>query len=111
MRIRLQRGTSVTPSERGIASLGLIAAVLLAGCGGSKHSVAPQPAAPTTTVPNGPASQPAKAPAPSAGGAANYALACSYITRIEMADLLGAPIGPPIDEHTAGTSSCAYPPG
>jgi outer membrane protein OmpA-like peptidoglycan-associated protein len=91
----------------------LIAVVgaLPAGCGGSKNPVAAAPAAPVTGVPNGTAGQPPHAPAPSAGGTATPGSACSFITRAEMADLLGAPVGSLIEEHSEGTTSCAYPPG
>ena len=42
---------------------------------------------------------------------AHRAAACSYISRAEMAEMLGAPIGKPsADEETAGTTSCVYPP-
>jgi outer membrane protein OmpA-like peptidoglycan-associated protein len=69
------------------ASVTLIAAALLGGCGGPKSPVA------------------------AGGTAATQGPACSFITRAEMAELLGAPVGSLIEEHSEGTTSCAYPPG
>lgn len=89
----------------------IAAGALLAGCGGSKQPVAGGPAARVANVPAAAAGQAAKAPGPSVPGAAAHASACSYIRRTEMADLLGAPIGPPVGEDSGGTTSCAYPPG
>jgi outer membrane protein OmpA-like peptidoglycan-associated protein len=99
-------------------SLTLIAAAFLAGCGEPKSPLASGPGAQVTGLPNGAAAPPPRAPAAvpaasaSAGGtAATQRPACSFITRAEMADLLGAPVGSPIEEHSEGTTSCAYPPG
>ncbi len=89
-----------------VTSLTLIAAALLAGCGGSKNPVAAAPAAASA----------GSAAVAAAAGAANSAAAipgqaCSFITRAEMANLLGAAIGSLIEENSADTASCAYPPG
>jgi outer membrane protein OmpA-like peptidoglycan-associated protein len=99
-------------SERAIACLLLIAAgAVLAGCGGSKQPVAGGPAAGVPNVPRGAPGRAGQPHGTSAPGAAAQASACSYITRTEMADFLGAPIGPPVGEDSARTTSCAYPPG
>ncbi|MEP6885257.1 MAG: OmpA family protein [Gammaproteobacteria bacterium] len=93
-----------SPQSR-ITSL-LIAAALLAGCGGAKGPVAAAPkAAAAGTAALAPAMGAAK------GAAATRGPACSFITRAEMADLLDAPIGSLIEENSADTTSCAYPPG
>ena len=64
----------------------MIAAALLAACGGSKHPVAPQPAAATISVPNGAAGQPAKAPSPSADGIGDQAIAVGPALMIKTGD-------------------------
>jgi len=91
------------------ASLTLIAAALLGGCDGPKSPIAAGPGAQLTGAPNGAADQPPRAPVPSAsaGGTAATLPACSYITRAEMAGLLGAPVGSLIEERSEGTTSCA----
>ena len=103
------------PRSQAVSSTLLVVA-LLAGCGGPQSPIAAGPTTPATNVPNGTAGQPphsqAVAPAPTAGGAAvTQRPGCSFITRAEMADLLGAPVGSLIEEHSERTTSCAYPPG
>jgi outer membrane protein OmpA-like peptidoglycan-associated protein len=99
---------AMPPARAG--SLALIAACALLGCG------KPNPAAPGPTVPQvtatsgGSAGRASPAPAPKPGTAA-HGSACSYITRAEMAELLGAPIGPLTEENDGSTTSCAYPTG
>jgi outer membrane protein OmpA-like peptidoglycan-associated protein len=78
----------------------IAAFVLIGACG---HSSAP------------PVSETAKASSPSNAASSNAfalrAAACSYISRDEMAKILGASIGKPsADEKTEGTTSCVYPP-
>jgi outer membrane protein OmpA-like peptidoglycan-associated protein len=54
--------------------------------------------------------QPSSASTPSSVSV-RRAAACSYISRTEMAEMLGAPIGKPsADEETQGATSCVYPP-
>jgi flagellar motor protein MotB len=90
-----------------------------AGCGAPHTGAAPVPA-------SAPASAQAQAQTPATGSlngqptAAAHAVsaagatrkpACAYITREQMAQLLRAPVGTPIEEQEDGSSSCAYPPG
>jgi outer membrane protein OmpA-like peptidoglycan-associated protein len=91
--VRCNGAMSAVPAARA-ASLALIATFTLVGCGGSKTPATPASPGPVL-----------KADTAAQGSA------CSYITRAEMADLLGAPIGPLIEEHAEGTTSCAYPTG
>src|SRR6202035_3863344 len=88
-----------------------------AGCGAPHTGAAPVPAsAPASAQAQTPATrslngQPtAAAHAVSAAGATRKP-ACAYITREQMAQLLRAPVGTPIEEQEDGSSSCAYPPG
>lgn len=91
------------------ASFMLIAGFMLAGCGGASTPAAPPAAPAAVTAVGGARGSPA--PGPKSTAAAARGSACSYITRAEMAELLAAPIGPPIEENTGGTTSCAYPTG
>ena len=52
-----------------------------------------------------------RAPAPPQAEPARRPVACSLITREEMAEILKAPIGKLAADDTAAKTSCAYPPG
>jgi outer membrane protein OmpA-like peptidoglycan-associated protein len=88
-------------------------AAVQAGCGAPHTGAAPEP------VPAPPAGKLEGRPPPAAAAvsaAGNSAAtpgkpACAFITREQMAQLLGAPIGTPIDTQGDGASSCTYPPG
>jgi outer membrane protein OmpA-like peptidoglycan-associated protein len=92
-------------------SLALIAAFSLLGCGGSRAPAASGPAVAAAAVTPGVAASGASNAPTLKPGTAAHGSACSYITRAEMADLLSAPIGPLVEEHAEGTTSCAYPSG
>jgi OmpA family len=72
----------------------------LFGCGRSDSSSS-APSAPSRAV----------TVAHSAANAPKRGAACSFITALEMASILGAPIGTPVDENSPGEASCSYPPG
>jgi OmpA family len=89
---------------------------VIAACG--RSSTPPRPersaGAPAPSV-SGTAAQGQPVPSSAANSSstlARRAAACSYISRAEMAEILGASIGKPsADEEKAGTTSCVYPPG
>jgi len=90
------RSAPLASSAAAIAAL-----VLIGACG---RSSAP-PASERST------GAPSPSNAASSSPLAHRAAACSYLSRAEMAELLGAPIGrPSADEEKPGTTSCVYPP-
>ncbi len=101
----------------GIASMLAVVSscVLVGGCGRSKtpgtQEQATRPAADRSeSAPNQVEAPARSSTAPPLAQARRAA--CSYITRVEMAEILGASIGKPsADEAKSGTTSCVYPPG
>ena len=99
-----------------VSTATVIATVMLIGACG-RSSVPPAPGRSTDRVASSGPAAPIRAEAsthPTAASSstlASRAAACSYISRTEMAEMLGAPIGKPsADEETEGTTSCVYPP-
>src|SRR5258706_10674801 len=101
---------------RWVSTATVIATVMLIGaCGWS--SAPPATERSTDRSPGSTPAAPIHADASTSSTAASSttlshrAAACSYISRTEMAEMLGAPIGrPSADEEKEGTTSCVYPP-
>ena len=103
------RGVHARRASR-VAGVGLFCVSVIvtgAGCGRSPNPAeSEKPAAQTPAQPS-PVTQ---GSAPSGAGVRRQP-ACDLITRDEMADILGAPVGRPMPEDSDQTTGCVYPPG
>lgn len=90
-------------------------AAVMSGCArGCRSSSEPQATGETATPVSLPAERPAAsapAPAPVAGpGGIRRLPACSLVSRLEVQEILGSPIGRPMPTESTGTTECVYPP-
>ena len=108
------RGVHARRASR-VAGVGLFCVSVIvtgAGCGRSPNPAESEKPAAQTPAAQTPA-QPSpvtQASAPS-GAVVRRQPACDLITRDEMADILGAPVGRPMPEDSNQTTGCVYPPG